>query len=120
VKDLFTDTPFGQFMTPAIPDGTRVEIVIRPQHLKIELDRNGRGPSPTPANGVPARAFVKRARFMGSESLVEFRMDADGTVLTATVPGVFLPQPETPMWLMIRRDRCFVFPSQNTAALPAT
>ena len=110
VRGLTVDTPFGQFLTPAQPDGTRVEIVIRPQHLKIELDRNGTGPSPTPENGVAARAQVVRARFMGAESLVEFRMDADDTTLTATVPGVFLPRPETPMWLMIRRDRCFVFP----------
>jgi iron(III) transport system ATP-binding protein len=26
------------------------------------------------------------------------------------VPAVFLPRPGTPMWLMLRRDRCFVFP----------
>lgn len=109
VNDLIVDTPFGQFLTPAQPNGTQVEIVIRPQHLKIELDRNGRGPNPTPENGVPARATVERARFMGAESLVEFRMDADNTILTATVPGVFLPGAGTPMWLMIRRDRCFVF-----------
>ena len=24
---------------------------------------------------------------------------------------VFLPQPETPLWLSLRRDRCFVFPA---------
>ena len=50
---------------------------------------------------------------MGRESLVEFRMEANGEVLRATVPNVFLPKPGTPMWLMIRRDRCFVFPSQR-------
>jgi iron(III) transport system ATP-binding protein len=27
------------------------------------------------------------------------------------VPGVFLPRPGTVLWLMIRRDRCFVFPA---------
>ncbi|MHC0054011.1 ABC transporter ATP-binding protein [Actibacterium sp. D379-3] len=111
VQGLWTETPFGQFMTPAVPDGAQVDIVIRPQHLKIEFDRNGHGPSPTPENGVPARACVDRARFMGSESLLEFRMDFDGSILKATVPGVFLPKPGTPMWLMIRRDRCFVFPA---------
>ncbi len=31
--------------------------------------------------------------------------------LTALVPGVFLPKPDTVLWLMIRRDRCFVFPA---------
>jgi len=46
---------------------------------------------------------------MGSESLVEIRMDYDGSVLKATVPNVFLPTPGKPLWLMLRRDRCFVF-----------
>lgn len=111
VNGLLTETPFGQFLTPAMPDGAEVDIIIRPQHVKIDFDRNGRGPNPTPEDGVPARAVVERARFMGSESLVEFRMDYDGTILKATVPAVFLPKKGTPMWLMIRRDRCFVFPS---------
>ncbi|MGB8621397.1 MAG: ABC transporter ATP-binding protein [Paracoccaceae bacterium] len=115
VRGLLTETAFGQFMTPAVPDGAQVEIIIRPQHLKIDFDRNGSGPRPTTEDGVPARAFVDRARFMGSESLVEFRMAFDGTILKATVPGVFLPKPGTPMWLMIRRDRCFVFPAGQAA-----
>jgi len=109
VHNLLTETPFGQFLTPAMPDGSEVDIIIRPQHVKIDFDRNGRGPNPTPEDGVPARAFVERARFMGAESLVEFRMEYDGSILKATVPAVFLPKPGTPMWLMIRRDRCFVF-----------
>jgi iron(III) transport system ATP-binding protein len=37
-------------------------------------------------------------------------MDFDGSILKATVPNVFLPRPGTPMWLTVRRDRCFVFP----------
>jgi iron(III) transport system ATP-binding protein len=104
-----TQTPFGAFLTPGLPDGAPVEIVIRPQHLKIDFDRAGRGPNPTAQDGTPARGLVTRARFLGHESLVEFRMDHDGSSLTASVPGVFLPKPGTALWLMIRRDRCFVF-----------
>lgn len=110
VRGALTQTPFGDFLMPGHPDGTQVDIVIRPQHLKIDFDRAGRGPNPTPQDGVPARGVVERARFMGRESLVEFRMDFDGSILRATVPNVFLPKPGTAMWLMIRRDRCFVFP----------
>jgi iron(III) transport system ATP-binding protein len=54
---------------------------------------------------------VLRARFLGRESLVEFAMDYDGSRLTASVPGVFLPSQGTALWLMIRRDRCHVFPA---------
>mgnify|MGYP001828231807 FL=1 len=102
-------TPFGRFLAPGVPDGTDVNIVFRPQHLRIDFDRGGQGPKPTASDGTAARGVVDRARFMGNESLVEFRMDYDGSILKATVPGVFLPQPGTVMWLTIRRDKCFVF-----------
>nr|WP_196774358.1 ABC transporter ATP-binding protein [Rhodovulum sp. MB263] len=113
VRNLLTETPFGKFLAPGMEDGSEVDIIIRPQHLRIDFDRNGRGPNPTPGDGVAARARVQRARFMGAESLVEFRMEHDGSVLKATVPAVFLPAPGTPMWLTMRRDRCFVFPAQG-------
>ena len=112
-RGALTETPFGAFLTPGQVDGAAVEIVIRPQHLKIDFDRAGRGPNPTPQDGTPARGSVTRARYLGRESLVEFRMDFDGSVLTASVPGVFLPKPGTILWLMIRRDRCFVFPARG-------
>jgi iron(III) transport system ATP-binding protein len=110
VDGALTQTAFGQFLAPGVPDGSQVDIVIRPQHLKIDFDRGGVGPSPTPDHGVWARGLVKRARFIGKESLVEFQMERDGSILTASVPSVFLPKPETPLWIAIRRDRCFVFP----------
>ncbi|MEO0343310.1 MAG: ABC transporter ATP-binding protein [Pseudomonadota bacterium] len=110
VKDALTQTPFGDFLTPGHANGTEVEIVIRPQHLKLDFDRNGRGPNPTEADGMPARARVKRSRFLGVHSLVEFDMDFEHVVLKVDVPGVFLPKPGTVLWLSVRRDRCFVFP----------
>jgi iron(III) transport system ATP-binding protein len=110
-RGALTQTPFGAFLTPGHADGGRVEIVIRPQHLKIDFDRAGRGPNPTPQDGTPARGTVARARYLGRESLVDFRMDFDGSILTASVPGVFLPHQGTVLWLMIRRDRCYVFPA---------
>ncbi|SLN44411.1 Fe(3+) ions import ATP-binding protein FbpC [Pseudoruegeria aquimaris] len=113
VRGALTETAFGQFLAPGVPDGTEVDIVFRPQHLKIDFDRSGKGPNPTPLAGVPARGVVERARFMGRESLVEFRMDFDGSILKATVPSVFLPKPGTPLWLTVRRERCFVFPRKE-------
>ena len=114
VHGALTDTPFGRFLAPGLPDGTAVDIVFRPQHVRLDFDRQGRGPAPTAREGVPARARVERARFMGKESLVEFRTDDGAAAVTATVPAVFLPKPGTPMWLSIRRDRCFVFRRDGT------
>lgn len=110
VQGALTKTPFGQFLTPGVPDGSQVEIVIRPQHLKIDFDRAGQGPAPTAENGTAALARVIRARYLGRESLIEFVTDQGAILLHAVVPGVFLPPPKTPMWLMLRRDRVFVFP----------
>ncbi len=112
-RGALTDTPFGAFLTPGYPDGAEVDIIIRPQHLKIDFDRGGRGPNPTAQDGTPARGTLQRARYLGRESLVDFRMDHDGSILTASVPGVFLPKPGTALWLMIRRDRCFVYPASR-------
>ena len=72
---------------------------------------------PTPADGVPARGRVTRARFIGNQSIVELAMDHDGSTLKATIPGVFLPKPGTPLWLSLRRDRCFVFPCRVQSRL---
>ena len=109
VTGALAATAFGQFLVPGVADGTAVDIVIRPQHLKIDFDRSGKGPNATIADGTPARGTVRRARFMGFESLVEFELD-DGSQMKALVPSVFLPKRGTVLWLMIRRDRCFIFP----------
>lgn len=114
VSGLLAKTPFGPFLTPDVEDGTRVDIVFRPQHVRIDFDRNGKGPHPTPETGMPARATVTRARFMGNDSLVEFTLDQNDMPVSARVPNVFLPKPGTPMWLMVRRDRCFVFPADDS------
>lgn len=111
VNGALADTPFGQFLAPGIADRTDVDIVFRPQHVRIDFDRAGRGPLPTATDGVPARAVVKRARYLGHESLVEFQMDYDGSVLKVTVPRVFLPEVGRVMWLTVPRNRCFVFPA---------
>jgi len=115
VQGALVETPFGKFLAPGHPDGTRVQIVIRPQHLKIDFDRAGQGPAPTLEHGTWARGVVERARFIGSESLVEFRMDYDGSCLRATVASVFLPKPGTALWIAWPRDRCFIFPEKQGA-----
>ncbi|MFV0244019.1 MAG: ABC transporter ATP-binding protein [Qingshengfaniella sp.] len=109
VQGGLTRTAFGVFLAPGHADGALVDIVIRPQHLKLDFDRNGHAPAPTPQNGTPARGRVRRARYLGQESLIEFVMDFDGSTLSAVVPSVFLPDVGTPFWLLVRRDRCHVF-----------
>ncbi len=114
VKNRQADTPFGLFLTPKLVDDADVEIIARPQHIKIVEDQGGGArPFITPADGMPAHGRVVRARFVGSGSLVEVAMDHDGSVLKASVPYAWLPAPGTPVWLSLRRDRCFLFPCVN-------
>ena len=112
VRDRQTDTPFGLFLTPKLVDHADVEIVIRPQHLRIE-PHEGRAPGQTPDHGMPASGKVVRARFIGAASLIEVAMDHDGSILRASLPHSWLPEPGTQVWLSLRRDRCFVFPCLN-------
>ena len=113
VSGSLVDTAFGQFFAPGHADGTDVDIAFRPQHVRIDFDRNGKGPNPTASQGVAVCGNVIRSRFMGSDSLVEFRMDHDGSILKATVPYVFLPQPGRRLWLTAPRDRCFIFANRG-------
>ncbi|MGB0507413.1 MAG: hypothetical protein ACPGGK_14565, partial [Pikeienuella sp.] len=47
------------------------------------------------------------------ESLIEVRMAHDDSILTATVPGVFLPEQGAELFLSLRRDHCHLFPCAN-------
>ena len=109
VKGALADTIFGQFLAPGLVDNTEVDIVFRTQHVRIDFDRQGKGPVPTETQGVAALGLVERSRFLGRESLVEFKMVHDQSIIKATVPNVFLPKPKTNLWLTVPRDRCFVF-----------
>ncbi len=110
VENSEINTPFGRFATPDFKDGADVEIISRPQHMRIDFDRKGSGPLPTAEDGVPVLATVEKARYMGNTSLVEFRMECDKSLLKASVPSVFLPKPGSRMWLSLKRSKCFLFP----------
>ena len=110
VEDGRVDTRFGPFPVPSLADGTDVDVVVRPQHIRIDFDRAAGPPVATDRDGTPVRAKVDRARFVGHESVLEFRFDAAPHRIKATVPSVFLPQPGTAFWLTVPRARGFVFP----------
>ncbi|MCY4186328.1 MAG: ABC transporter ATP-binding protein [Rhodobacteraceae bacterium] len=110
VENSEINTPFGKFSTPEFKDRADVEVIIRPQHIRIDFDRKGREPVPTAEDGVPVPVTVAKSRYMGNTSLVEFRMENGQSMLKASVPSVFLPKPGARMWLSLKRSRCFLFP----------
>jgi iron(III) transport system ATP-binding protein len=107
------ETAFGRFPVSGLADGAEVEVVIRPQHVRLDLDRKG---GPPGGDGSLVRARILRARFVGSQSLVELALDHDGSVLKATLPGVFLPGRDTALWAAMPRHRAFVFPVDERPA----
>lgn len=109
VSGSLAKTPFGQFVASDHADGSHIEIVIRPQHITIDFDRNGRGPNVTESHGKAARARVIRSRFLGAESLIDLCTEDGNVPVRATVPGVFLPDAGSAFWLSLPRNRCYVF-----------
>ncbi|MEM6695084.1 MAG: ABC transporter ATP-binding protein [Pseudomonadota bacterium] len=111
VRHGIAETPLGQFPAPELADGTAVEAVFRPQHARLDFDRSDAPPETTATEGKPLRVSVRRARFLGVESLIELQSNEVAAPLKALVQGVFLPKPGTMFWLTIRRDRCTIFPA---------
>mgnify|MGYP001799532692 CR=1 FL=1 len=105
-------TQFGRFAAPGLGDGERAEVVIRPQHMRVEFYRGGHAPSATDTHGTAVEGVLERARFMGTSSLLELRVDDQDGLFRATLPGVAIPAPGTRFWLTLPRARSFVFPAQ--------
>lgn len=109
VKSGVAQTEFGSFAIENMPDGSKVEVVSRPQHLHIDFYRGGSAPAETKSNGKAVLAHVVRSRFVGNESLVDFKLQESGLTLKACVPSVFLPHAGSQLWLTIPRGKSYVF-----------
>ena len=106
VEGACVATPLGTLAADGLADGTRVEILIRPEALQLE-----------PAAGGAAGETLLRvdwARLLGRTSLVRLRMRSRATgaevLLHARVYGTFLPAAGTAVSVRLDRDRAFVFP----------
>lgn len=113
VSDGQIDTPFGRFDARGLEDGAAAEIVIRPQHVRVEFYRSGHPPAATDTHGIAVEGDLQRARFMGGTSLLELKLGHQDTLFRATLPGVAMPGPGTRFWLTMPRARSFVFPAQG-------
>ena len=109
-RDRRAATPLGEFAAGALPDGTAVEILIRPEAIKLKpLEQ-----APTDGAGY---ATVMAARMLGRTSLVHLSVGngrSEEVHLHARVPGAFLPPEKAPMRLELDRSQTFVFPLNHT------
>ena len=106
-------TPVGPLAAPGVADGRQAHVIVRAEGLRLAVaGTNGpsygaRGPE---RNATPAR--VISAHLLGRSSHVHLGAagpDGAEVVLHAHVPGVFLPDPGTPVSVSVDERQIFVF-----------
>ncbi|MCG8357425.1 MAG: ABC transporter ATP-binding protein, partial [Kiloniellales bacterium] len=100
-------TPFGDLAAHGLPDGTAVEILIRPEALRLTAM------TPAMAVGEGGAARVMAARMLGRSSLVHLSVDGakgEALHLHARVPGRYLPKQDEVLAVHLDHSQTFVFP----------
>jgi iron(III) transport system ATP-binding protein len=107
-------TVLGEIEARGFADGLPVEVLIRPEGVKLQPAPAGGAGDDDDGGGGPGggRARVMAARLLGRTSLVHLSVDgADGQALHlhARVPGRFLPQENEILSVHLDRSQTFVF-----------
>lgn len=108
-------TPFGtlvganRFEGCCLKDGTPVEVLVRPEGVRLDGTLGADGPE----SSAPCGGCVDAARLLGCASLIQVRVTdpAGGTLrLAARVPGQYLPAVDSPVAVRLDRRQAFVYP----------
>ena len=103
-------TPFGCLAASGLADGLDVEILIRPEALRLERPSDGR-------KSGENMVKVMASRMLGRTSLVHLSLagfdDSQEVHLHARVPGRYLPGEEEMLEVHLDRSQCFVFPRKQ-------
>ena len=94
-------TPFGPVLTD-LPDGTKVEVAIRPEALRVSLERE-KGARAVPASVVSAHPLGRSTRLVVALE--------NGSRLKARIWGLYHPATGDPVMLALDRGQAFVFPA---------
>lgn len=100
------ETPVGCLTVPHLDEGVAVDVLIRPEALRLTLADDG------DVTGVPNLARVEASRLLGRTSLIHLRVtDRDGVPhhLHARAPGHFLPEDGSHVSVMLEPRQAFVF-----------
>jgi iron(III) transport system ATP-binding protein len=112
-RDGVAATPFGTVDAAGLDDGTPVEVLIRPEALRLQ-----------PPGGVvdgEGAARVMAARLLGRTSLVHLSVNGgDGPALHlhARIAGRFLPAEDEILDVHLDRGQTFVFPLDKESRSP--
>ncbi len=103
-------TPFGDLAADGLPDGQAVDVLIRPEAIRLEL-------LPDQMTAPPGCARVLASRMLGRTSLIHLSVDGtsgEDLHLHARIPGRFLPPEDQRMTMHLDHGQAFVFPRQET------
>lgn len=100
-------SPFGPVVAEGVSDGARVDILIRPEALRLDGKASER----------TAAATVVAVHPLGHSTIVELRLDGDGRVLRARVPGPAAPSVGARVDVVLDPSQTFVFPCDVPTSL---
>ena len=104
VKNRSVATPLGPLAVNGLGEGTPVEVLVRPEALKVD----GAAGSGTPAT-------VTSMRVLGPYSLVEIAIGGAGDSLVARLTGSGAPGPGSAVTVRLDPRQVFVFPREPAA-----
>ena len=118
ISDHRVATPLGDLSGGELPEGTAVEVLIRPEAIRLRPLGEGAAAG---SSGGSGRARVLAARMLGRTSLVHLSVangagsgeegrEEGALHLHARVPGAFLPSENAAMEIELDRSQAFVFP----------
>jgi iron(III) transport system ATP-binding protein len=98
------ETHIGRFKAQGLADGTRVEVMIRPEGISLK----------TAEPACPNAVSVLSARILGRSTFLRLHCPAnrshDSIELQARIPGVFLPEIGSKVLVQVNPTQAFVFP----------
>jgi len=102
VKAGYVQTVLGEIKTPDHPNGTKVDILIRPQGLKISKNKRG------------LQGLISNVRFLGDFSLLDIHVPDHEETIQARIPGEIKEKPGDVIKIVVDTSQIFVFPHHDT------
>lgn len=100
------ETPVGAADAPGFADGARVQVLVRPEGVQaVEVANSGGGGK----EGAAGDGRIVTARLLGRCSHLRIAVEGLEEPLQALAPGVFLPDPGTPVIVQLDGRHVFVF-----------
>ena len=105
VVDNTCATPLGRIKTSNLPNNQEVDVVIRPEAIKLNLEKS---PLLNPNSGV-----VVDSKFLGNSAIIHMSVNDEKNKkhhIHSRVMGNFLPPPASSVSVTLDEDHVFIFP----------